>query len=123
MRLVLRLLLLAPIVAVLAIATPGPASAQVTAINSTAFPLPGNVLFPARTERKALRCQNPKTNDAATITYPSGFVMVLEPGGTLWETNIGVAVPNVGIGPNGAILSTGTAGQTLKCEDTYREHH
>lgn len=122
-RVVQRLLLLALTVATAMAAPMLSASAQVTAVNSTAFPLAGNVLFPARVERKALRCQNAKTNDAATIVYPSGFSMILEPGGTLWETNIGVEVPRIGIGPHGAILATGTAGQTLACEDTYREHH
>lgn len=97
------------------------ARAETAVVNTTAFPLPGNVLFPARTERKALRCQNAKTNNAATITYPSGFTITLEPGGSLWETNIGVPGTNVGIGPNGVVLAEGTAGQILNCEETYRE--
>jgi hypothetical protein len=97
------------------------ARAETAVVNTTAFPLPGNVLFPARTERKALRCQNAKTNNAATITYPSGFSFTIEPGGSLWETNIGIPSANVGIGPNGQILATGTAGQVLSCEETYRE--
>lgn len=119
----LRLLSLVSILAASALGAASPAHAQTTAVNTTAFPLPGNVLFPARTERKALRCQNSKTNHAATITYPSGFAMVLEAGGSLWDTNLGVPVPNVGIGPNGAILATGTSGEVLSCEDTYRDHH
>lgn len=119
----MRLLSLASIVALWAIAVPAGARAQTTAVNTAAFPLSGNVLFPARTERKAIRCQNSKTNHAATITYPSGFSIVLEAGGSLWDTNLGVPVPNVGIGPNGAILATGTSGEVLSCEDTYRDHH
>jgi hypothetical protein len=109
-------------------AAPAPAMAQTTAVNTTVFPLSGNLLFPARAERRAIRCQNAKTNHVATITYPSGFVFTLEPGGSLWELNIGtlggnwsVADParRAGVGPNGAIHATGTAGETLNCEETY----
>ena len=87
-----------------------PAFAQTANVNSTAYPLSSNIMFPARGQRVALKCQNPTTNNDATITYPSGFAIVLRPGGALWET---VRVPS------GQILSTGTATQTLPCEEVF----
>lgn len=98
-----------------------PASAQTVNANASAFPLASNVLFPARATRYSLRCYNPTTNGAVTITYPSGFQIVLQPGGSLWETG--------GLGPQaaasssrvpiGQILATGTSTQTVQCEEIY----
>jgi len=87
-----------------------PAFADTSVVNSSAYPLSGGVLFPARGQRVALRCYNPTTNHAVTITYPSGFAIVLNPGGSLFDTQ------RV---PSGAITSTGTATEVLPCEDTF----
>ena len=87
-----------------------PAFAQTSVVNSSAYPLASNVLFPARGQRVALRCYNPTTNAAATVIYPSGFAIVLQPGASLFDTQ------RV---PSGAITSTGTAAQVLPCEDTF----
>lgn len=91
----------------------GPRSARADTYvnNATVFPLPSNVLFPARSNRLSLKCVNPLTNANATITYASGFSFVMVPGSTLWET----ARP-----PQGAINATGTAGQLLACQELYQ---
>lgn len=81
-----------------------------TAVNSTVFPLAGNVMCPARGSRSGLRVYNPAANAAVTITYPSGFVLVLQPGQSLQELTRC---------PQGIFLVTGTAGQTLNWEEEY----
>ncbi len=89
----------------------GELAAQTANRNTTAFPLSSNVLFPAQSQRQTLRCYNATTNDAATVIYPSGFAVVLQPGAPLWETGSRV--------PTGQFTATGTAGQTLDCVETY----
>lgn len=90
----------------------GDALADTVAVNSTVFPLPGgNQLFAARSNRLSLKCVNPATNASVTIAYASGFAFVMVPGATLWETS------RV---PSGKITATGTAGQTIPCEEIYQ---
>lgn len=81
-----------------------------TVVNATAFPLPDNVMCPPRTFRLALRIHNPAGNGTVTITYPSGFVVPLAAGASLYET------VNC---PQGKWLATGTNGQTLRWEETF----
>jgi hypothetical protein len=59
-----------------------PAAAQTANVNSTAYALSSNIMFPARNNRLALRCQNPTTNHAATV-IADGMSYVLQPGGYL----------------------------------------
>lgn len=113
MRLFLRLLAFA----ILALPLPSMAAVERIGVNVTAFPLSGNVMFPSRTKRVALRCQNSLSNNAATIVYPSGFSIVLQPGGALWD-----AAPTDRYLATGAIQATGTSGQTLSCEETYERY-
>lgn len=104
---------------ILVLALPFPLAAVTPNSNATAFPLPGNVLFPARIERTAIFCQNPTTNAAVTITY-SGFSIVLQPGG-YWERvgQAGGFSEASGV-PQGIITATGTAAQTLRCLEIFR---
>lgn len=88
------------------------ALADGASVNATAFPLPNsNQLFPNRNNRLSLKCFNSLANGAATITYASGFAVILAPGGSLWET----VRP-----PQGILRATGTAGNVLQCEDYYQ---
>jgi hypothetical protein len=90
----------------------GDVLAETLASSNVAFPLPNtNQLFPARSNRLSLKCANPVTNGNVTVTYASGFVFVIAPGGALWETS------RV---PSGKITATGTAGQILSCEELYQ---
>lgn len=84
--------------------------------NTTAFPLTDNIMFPARETRTSLICQNATTNAAATLIFPSGMQIVLQAGGSIVlqaQSNLRGRVPN------GVIQATGTAGQTLRCEEMY----
>jgi hypothetical protein len=87
------------------------ALADTVAVNATPFPLASNQLFPARNNRLALKCYNSTSNGAVVITYASGYTFTMIGGAALWET----ARP-----PTGAIQATGTAGQTVACEDIYQ---
>lgn len=90
---------------------PLPALADVIAANTTAFPLPSNVLFPARSNRLSLKCYNAPGNGTAIVTYASGYTFSMIGGAALWET---------GRVPSGAITATGTAGNVLSCEEVYQ---
>ncbi|MDP2377795.1 hypothetical protein [Reyranella sp.] len=112
-----RRLALLVLIAALAVSPALPVSAQTatTNVNSTAFPLASNIMFPARAQRVALKCQNATANDLATVTY-DGFSVVIQPGGFLWE----VGAANLpGRVPTGVITATGTAAQTLNCMESY----
>lgn len=88
------------------------ALADTFASSSLPFPLASNQVFPARSNRLSLKCYNPTTNAAVTVTYgTSGYSFAMAPGAALWET---VRVPS------GAISATGTAAQILSCEEIYQ---
>lgn len=89
----------------------GGALADTVNVNATAFPLPSNQMFPARSNRLLLKCYNPPANGTVVVTYASGFSFNMIGGAALWETQ------RV---PSGAISATGTAGQTLACEELYQ---
>lgn len=90
----------------------GGALADTLASSNLPFPLAnGNQVFPARSNRLALKCFNPTTNAAVAVTYGSGFAFTMAPGGALWET---ARVPS------GKISATGTAAQILYCEELYQ---
>ena len=50
------------------------------------------------------------------VIFPSGFTVVLKPGGSLWDTT---STALAGFVETGAFTSTGTAGQTLDCVASY----
>lgn len=97
--------------ACLAISGSPAARADTVNVNSTAFPLPSNQLFPARSNRLLLKCYNPPGNGTAVVTYASGFTFSMIGGAALWETQ------RI---PSGAITATGTAGNVLSCEEVYQ---
>ncbi len=84
--------------------------AEQTVINATAFPLAGDVMCPPRQHRISLRIHNPAGNAAVTITYPSGFVVPVAAGASLYET------VNC---PQGEWKATGTGGETLRWEEVF----
>ena len=97
--------------------TATPAYAVTVERKASAYPLASNVLFAARTGKVlALRCYNPTTNSAATVIYPSGFTVVIQAGGSLWEV---VSTSSPGFLEAGAYTSTGTPGNILDCIQTY----
>jgi hypothetical protein len=103
-----------PVVCAIAVAVAAawPARADTASANVAVFPLAsGNQLFPTRNNRLSLKCFNPTTNAAVVVTYASGYAITMAPGASLWET----IRP-----PQGKITATGTAGQTLACEDFYQ---
>ena len=104
-------------IALSALAPPLVAQQATVTANSTAFPLSSNILFPARASgRLKLECYNATTNAAVTITFASGFSFVIQPGGYYSS----VAPSNLrGRVTDGIITATGTAAQTIACEDNY----
>jgi hypothetical protein len=95
-----------------------PAMAQTANVNASAYALSSNIMFPARTNRIALRCQNPTTNHAATV-IADGMSYVLQPGGYLGFEGVDNA-NNAARVPQGVITSTGTSTETLPCVEYYR---